>query len=313
MKQYIILISTVLFLSTFWINTPSVQAEMISTEVLEEDQQACQQMSSSQKKNWETVEHFLKPDDVDVEEMKKHLNQNVLSSQKQLQAELELEKFVKCPDIEEDSYGLSAKMAAYNELLVYIDQIMEKEDSLEIKDLTFKRHRNGIIMEYINVTFEDGKTVEVKLFNSALDRSSYELEEKVNLAEKIPDWIQFLYTQVIIPISKIIDTPLQKSVDLYVNKQEAHKEKNREDQLIKTEDTAYNLDANISLTEETHKKWEEPFSNQKIYITSRTYSMLERWEEMDEYTFPKESIQKRDWEKIAEAVESLDFDTRSDI
>src|SRR5699024_407089 len=92
-----------------------------------------------------------------------------------------------------------------------------------------------------------------------------------NQAEQMPDWMKFIYTQVIIPISKVIDNPLEKSANLYVNQQEAHKEKIREDNIEKVEDTARYLDADIALTEETHKVREETIQTQKVYINQRIY------------------------------------------
>src|SRR5699024_3799226 len=288
LKRYIFLISAVLFLSTFWINAPSVQAEMTSTKALEEHQQACQQMSNTQEKNWKTIMHFLNPKNTDTvqadtEKMKKHLNKNILPSQERLHAELDLEPFVNCPSIEENNTMLAGKTTAYYELLAYIEQIMEQEDSLKIDDLTFTQFRNDTYMQYIEASFTDGKTVEIKLFNSpdaSADRYFYEHEEEKNQAEQMPDWMKFIYTQVIIPISKVIDNPLEKSANLYVNQQEAHKEKIREDNIEKVEDTARYLDADIALTEETHKVREETIQTQKVYINQRIYSMLERWEEV---------------------------------
>src|SRR5699024_8025791 len=74
--------------------------------------------------------------------MKKHLNKNILPSQEQLHAELDLEPFVNCPSIEENNTMLAGKTTAYYELLAYIEQIMEQEDSLKIDDLTFTQFRN---------------------------------------------------------------------------------------------------------------------------------------------------------------------------
>src|SRR5699024_3509700 len=202
LKRYIFLISAVLFLSTFWINAPSVQAEMTSTKALEEDQQACQQMSNTQEKNWKTIMHFLNPKntdtvEADTEKMKKHLNKNILPSQEQLHAELDLEPFVNCPSIEENNTMLAGKTTAYYELLAYIEQIMEQEDSLKIDDLTFTQFRNDTYMQYIEASFTDGKTVEIKLFNSpdaSADRYFYEHEEEKNtmLAGKTTAYYELL-------------------------------------------------------------------------------------------------------------------------
>src|SRR5699024_541530 len=130
LKRYIFLISAVLFLLSFWINAPSVHAEMTSTKALEEDQQACQQMSNTQEKNWKTIMHFLNPKNTDTvksdtEKMKKHLNKHILPSQEQLHAELDLDPFVNSPSIEENNSMLAGKTAVYYELLAYIEQIME--------------------------------------------------------------------------------------------------------------------------------------------------------------------------------------------
>src|SRR5699024_4999073 len=274
--------------------------------------------SNTQEKNWKTIMHFLNPKntdtvEADTEKMKKHLNKNILPSQEQLHAELDLEPFVNCPSIEENNTMLAGKTTAYYELLAYIEQIMEQEDSLKIDDLTFTQFRNDTYMQYIEASFTDGKTVEIKLFNSpdaSADRYFYEHEEEKNQAEQMPDWMKFIYTQVIIPISKVIDNPLEKSANLYVNQQEAHKEKIREDNIEKVEDTARYLDADIALTEETHKVREETIQTQKVYINQRIYSMLERWEEVHKIDntfldFPKESIQKRDWENVAKEIKAI--------
>lgn len=320
MKRYVTLIAIALFLLMMGMNKPSIHAEMSSVELLKEDKKTCENMSSTQKDNWETIMHFLKPDGADIEEMKNHLNQEVLTSQEQLQAELDLETFVKCPDIEGNNYILSEKMAVYHELLAYINQIMDEDDSLEIEGLTLKNFHNDTLMKYIEASFKDGKTVEIKLFSSPgapADRYFYESEELERYANEIPDWMQFLYTQVITPISKIIDNPLEKSADLYANRKEANKEKAVENKIEEIEESSRFLDADFALTEETHKVWEKPFRSQNLHINSRTYSMLERWEEVhevdDTYIFPKESIQKRDWESVVEAAMKLDSDIEYDL
>jgi len=320
MKRYVNLIAIALFLWIMLIDKPSIHAEMSSNKLRKDDKQSCEQMSSTQKDNWETIMHFLKPDNVDIEEMKNHLNQEILTSHEQLQAELDLKDFINCPDIEKNDYDLPKKMATYYELLAYIDQIMDKESSLEIEDLTFKNFHNDIFMKYIEASFHDGKTVEVQYFispDAATDRYSYEIIEQVRQLDEIPKWMQILHSQVIIPISKIINNPIEKGANLYANQQENNKEKALEKKVEEVEQPASILHADFALTVETRKVWEDPYRSQQLYVGDSTYSLLKRWEEVheadDTYIFPKESIKDRDWDKVAEVAEEFNSNLERDV
>jgi len=321
MKRNVNLIAVALFLliMIIVIDKPSIHAEMSSTELQKEDKQTCEQMSSTQKDNLENIMHFLKPE-VDAEGMKKHLNQEILTSHEQLEAELDLKTYIKCPGIEKDDDSLSESMAAYYELLVYIDQIMNKDSSLEIEDLTFKGFHNVTLMRYIEATFKDGKTVEVQYFlspDAPTDRYFYEDREQIKQLEKIPDWVQILYSQVVIPISKIIDNPLQKNANLYVGQMELKKEKAMQDKMEEIEQPVDILQADFAVTVETHKVFREPYRNHQLYVNGWTYDLLKRWEEVhevnDTYIFPQESIEQRDWERVAEVAAELNSDLDHDV
>lgn len=307
----------VLFLF-FAIPVPQIAAGEMLDELKKAEQDVCEGIHPAEEKKMMQIADRMEEND--EEGLKQHVNNHVLSSKEELEAEMGLMTFIPCLDVQQRAIELKGKMVGYEQFLQYSKQFIESEKELEVKQLVMEEFRNETPMFHLGVTLNKNRFVTIDSFYGLTASSyyrEYEWRETERMLDTFPLILSLIQVDIIEPLMNLIGSPIEKTADLTANYMEEQKENILQEDLQETKSVSDKLKTNFVVLEGERGLFEDPYYHQYLYPSDSTYMVLERWEEVhqinSELPYPSKAMDEMDWKGIEAAVINIEDDISDDL
>lgn len=294
----------------------------VAAKSLQEEKIGCEDVDHKMEEDIKSVAEILTQDDYTI--LTNRINE-LSSSTDALKAEKDLIEQAVCVDMVNDKMELRAQINTYHSLLVYALELVEKED-IQFEEIEMELDNQENYIQLQGLLKDSDREVHIDYYYSVGAPSAYFghqvqiEEEKLKQMEDREDRPLSLVSTMTSGLStsayQLIQNPIEKFIvmsDHYLSDK-----KQKEYELFQKEavipSMTYDLEFSVIIGD--LNKWEQ-LQLAEYYPTTSTYMIVDHVQEVrheiPEYWYPKEAIEKEDWNEVVAYYEKhledmIDYD-----
>jgi len=248
----------------------------------------------------------------DINQLKDHLNNDILRSKDQVEQEVKKVKHLTCLNYEDDENRTEEKLKIYGTMLEYYQELFKNEEELIVEEINYEIPETFHMLS-LTVVLNDQRKLDIEYyigFDASFTKSRYDWMQEEEILEEISKPMNIVKHEIIDQLYLFFINPLQQAFEdgipsYYEGKNDLEWEIKISD--IKLGSSYFDLEfllADGDVEPRKVLKNEKRFRKVDVFPTKFTKEPLERWEEVhlinSDIPYPETLIQEENWLGVAD-------------